>query len=271
VLPLDLEEGELRDRLDNLLRLLNAKKNDETRADLILAWCRAANAKSPILAPKSDLGNMISKVIERLSDLHRSEDISIQLHQIGAGIVDISPLPNLYQIEAGITKMRDVADPGASWQATASDLVERLNARDNNDRELLKAAAAEIERLRTGIAIISMLELLKAWLERVKKMPCRKRGQPPKEWARQIVWEAAAFAFRHSVQAPSNDSENPFQKFVPEFYECVTGVAAKTGLTGLIKEVLAEFHKEPGLIDDAKLRFADLAKLLEVNRPKSTV
>jgi hypothetical protein len=53
---------------------------------------------------------------------------------------------------------------------------------------------------------------------------------------------------------------------VREFYKCVTGVAAKTGLTGLIKEVLAEFHERPALIDHAKLRAADLVKLLEVNR-----
>jgi hypothetical protein len=147
---------------------------------------------------------MISEVIKRLSDLHGylgSEDISVQMHQIGAGIVDVSPLPNVYQIEAGIIRVRDAADPSASWHATASDVIDRLKARDSNDRELLKEAAAEIERLRNGIAIIRMPELLKAWVECVKKMPSRKRGQPPKEWARQIVWEATAFAFRHSVQA----------------------------------------------------------------------
>jgi hypothetical protein len=245
------EKG-LKERLDKLLGLASAEKNDITRADLLLAWCRAENAESRKLAPKSDLENRISEVIKLLSDLHKylgSEHISIQAHQIGAGIIDISPLPNVLPSR----KVRDAADPGGVWQVTASDLVERLKARDSNDRELLKEAAAEIERLRNGWAIIRMPELLKAWLECVKKMPYRKRGQPPREWDRQIVREAAAFAFRHSAPAPSNDRKNPFRSFVPEFYKWVTGVVdAETGFTGLIKEVLAEFHSEPDLIDAAK-------------------
>jgi hypothetical protein len=134
-------------------------------------------------------------------------------------------------------------------QITAPNLVERLKARADSaehrgDRELLKAAANEIERLHKTAVIIRMPELLKAWLECMKKMPWRRRGQPPKWRERTIVREAALFAFRHSTSDPSSD--NFFRDFVLRFYKCVTGDKPKTDLTGLIKEVLAELKERAG-------------------------
>jgi hypothetical protein len=247
------EIAALKDRLDELLYWANAKKTDQTRKDLFIALSLAGYG-----APKNKVGLLkrgfekqlersISKVVGLLAELprHISSEISIQIHQMGAGIIDASPLP---------LTPPDAGDPSAVLQITASDLVKRLKARADSaehhgDRKLLKEAANEIERLHKAAVIIRMPELLKAWLECAKKMPWRRRGQPPKWRERTIVREAALFAFRHSTSDPSGD--NFFRDFVLQFYKCVTDTDAKTDLTGLIKEVLAEVRNG-----------------LEVNRPK---
>jgi len=257
------EIAALKDRLDELLRWANAKRNDETRRDLLIALSLAGYGQSRKAVPKNkrlkrgfekQLENSISKVVGLLADLprHIGSEISIQIHQMGAGIIDASPLP---------LTPPDARDPSAVLQITAPNLVERLKARADSakhhgDRKLLKAAANEIERLRKTAVIIRMPELLEAWLECVKKMPWRRRGQPPKWRERTIVREAAIFAFRHSTSDPSNDDKNPFRDFVLQFYKFVTNTDAETDLTGVIKEVLAE------------LRLVEARNELEVNRPK---
>jgi hypothetical protein len=106
---------------------------------------------------------------------------------------------------------------------------------------LLKEAASEIERLRGGGAIIKMPELLQVWLECLKNLvPRTKRGNPGKDWERQIVWEATMVAYRYADTDPSNADDNLFRNFVPDFYKHATGKKAKGELTGLIKEALAD-------------------------------
>ena len=272
----------LKDALANLLDLAKVPaKNDLTRADLLLALSRAKNGRD-LVAPSALIGKLqkiisdIVRLLPRLQEYRGAEPIGYQMHQIGAGIIDLSPLSH---------RVHDAGDAGATLNVFSSDLIGRLRAQadlteDSRDSELLKEAAAEIERLRTGAVIVKMPEFLKTWLECLEGVPRTKRGQPPKVWARRIVWEAAAFAFRHSAQNPSGGVNHPFRDFVLEFYKCVTGKVSKTGLTGLIEEVLAEFKEPPELprdprelraIDYAKLSVSELVRDLEVNRSKNTI
>jgi hypothetical protein len=242
----------------------DAAQHNKAKADILSALLHA-RAKGLKKTPKKrmeNLENRITSIITLLPSLQQYRDgylINFQILQIGAGIVDISPLP---------FAPTNAEDPGASPQVFSSDLLQRLKARadsteDSRDSKLLKEAVAEIERLRSGAVIIRMPQLLQAWLKCLELVPRTKRGHPPKEWEKQIVWEAAMVAYRHADQDPSKAGENLFGNFVLEFYKIVTGTEAKGELTGIIEDLLAESKRpeHPGELspmDYAKLRVSQI-------------
>jgi hypothetical protein len=258
----------LKDELAALLDSAGVAGKRKAADDLLLVLLRAANWQGSV--PPDLVGELktaISNVVKLLSSCqkYREEYIRIQSHQIGAGIIDIWSYP--------------VTD---TFQVFPLNLVEQLKAstEDGLGGKLLKEAAREIECLRSGAAIIKMPELLKAWLLCLEKMtPPNKRGQPRKEWERQIVWEAVAFGFRYSVRGLSSRVDDPFRDFVLKFYKCVTGKQSKTDLTKLVREVVAEFKARPAPprnprelrpIDYAKLRLNELTSV-QVNSQKNTI
>jgi hypothetical protein len=202
----------LEELLDELLDRLDDVK--ATGNDLLAALWRARIDYYQLTKnlPPPKLVGHLEKSIETtwklLAELTTKYGIpNNALCKIGAGIVDVSPLPV----------------------------------------EIPELIPFEIQTLKTfqlgppfeGTAIVRIQNLLRCWHGTIKKVPRKKRYGQPKEYKIAIVEHAVQFCCQHSTTKPSTDPKNPIYGFAEQFYTRVTGTEPDSSLEYQIRAVLS--------------------------------
>lgn len=196
------EVAPLIDRLDELLTLAEAEKNDGTRKELYLVSCRA-QAAAHSLIPKNlpppklirDLKKRIAQINELLAELKG--------YRGGDDVCDLN-----VSFDGGIL----VDDFAVALPRFP--LVDTVDA----------------------VVIISMQKLLNSLNDKIKKLTT---GKPEDITTTDIVRYAIDFSFYNSARKPAYTPENPIRSFVPAFYEWITGHGTDgRGFTGFIRKVL---------------------------------
>jgi hypothetical protein len=194
----------LKERLDELLILAKAKRNDGTRKELYLISCRAqaaAHSLIPKNLPTPDLIRKLKSHIEQVSALLAE----LKKHRGGDDVCDLN-----------------VSFGGGILIDDFAVALPRFPAVNTVD----------------ATVIISIQKLLNSLNDKIKKLAT---GKPEDIAATDIVRYAIEFSFYNSAQKPAYSSKNPIRDFVPAFYEWITGRGADgRGFTGLIRKVLAD-------------------------------
>jgi hypothetical protein len=193
----------LEEVLDELLDRAKAKKDGATRNALLAALWRARLELTKELPSPERVGRL-EKSIERteklLAELTARYGIPDHvLCEVGAGIVDVWPLP--------------VVIP-----------------------ELIPF---EIQALKEGTAIVKIQDLLRYWNGIIKQTPRKKRYGQTKEYMTAIVKHAVQFSCQHLGIEPSTNPSNPIQEFAERFYARVTGTEPKRSLDYQIRKALS--------------------------------
>jgi len=204
----DVRESELKrldEVLDGLLDDAKARKGNATRNALLAALSCAQNdyrqltKKLPPAKLVASLEKSIAKTRELLAVLTKygiPTEIERHVCKIGAGVVDVLPLP--FETPKTFT-LEEVQD------------------------ELLKQMVFQCGPPFEGTAGVRMQNLLSAWHDSVKRAPRKKREGQKKEDKTAIVERAVQFFRQHSTTKPSTDPDNPIHLFVARFCERVTG------------------------------------------------
>jgi hypothetical protein len=202
----------LEEVLDELLERLDdakAKRGGATRNALLAALWRARIdynrlTKKP---PPADLVRRLEKSIAATSYLLAEltkygipNEINGHVCKIGAGVVDVLPLP---------------------FEAPKTFKVFQLSPPFE------------------GTAMVRMQNLLSDWHDSVKMAPRKKREGQRKEYKTAIVEHAVQFSCHHSAIEPSTDPKNPLHGFVEQFYTFVTGTEPDRSLEYQIRAVLS--------------------------------
>jgi hypothetical protein len=196
------EIAAIKDRLDELLTLAKAKKNDATRRELYLVSCRAqaaAHSLIPKVLPPPELIKRLKNRIE-LTSVSLAE---LKKYRGGDNVGDLN-----------------VSFGGGKLVDDFAVALPRFPAVDKVD----------------AIVIINMQKLLNSLYDAIKKLPT---GKPENVKTTDIVRYAIEFSFYNSARKPAYTPKNPIRDFVPAFYEWITGHEADgRGFTGFIRKAL---------------------------------
>jgi hypothetical protein len=207
----------LEEVLDELVEWMDdakAKRGEATRNALLVTLWRARidydQLTKKLPSPKlvGRLEKSIKTTGKRFAELTTKYGIPNNLLcRIGAGIVDVSPLPveipGLIPFEAQTLKTFQFAPPFE------------------------------------GTAIVNIQNLLRCWHGTIKKVPRKKRYGQTKEYKTAIVEHAVQFSRQHYTIEPSTDPKNPIYGFAERFYTRVTGTEPDGSLEYQIKTVLS--------------------------------
>ena len=199
----------LEEALDELLDFAKSERSNTTRNALLAALWRARidynwlTKKPPPADLIRRLGESIATTSNLLAELTKYRipgEIDGHVCKIGAGVVDVLPLP---------------------FEAPKTFKVFQLSPPFE------------------GTAMVRMQNLLSDWHDSVKMAPRKKREGQRKEYKTAIVKHAVQFSCQHSTIKPSTDPKNPLYGFAEQFYTRVTGTEPDRSLEYQIKEVLS--------------------------------
>src|SRR6516165_9246303 len=208
----DVRENELMkldEALDELLYFAQAKRSSATRNALLAAlWCARIDydrltKKLPPVELVRSLEKSIAKtrkLLAKLTEYGIPTEIERHVCKIGAGVVNVLPLP----FEAPKTFKVFQSTPPFE-----------------------------------GTAVVVIQNLLRNWQDTIKMTPRKKREGQRKEYKTSIVEHAMQFFCQQSALKPNADLENPIYGFVDQFYRLVTGTEPDSSFQHQVKAVLS--------------------------------
>jgi hypothetical protein len=198
--------------LDDLLDRARAKRGGATRNALLAAPLRARidyNRSTKKLPPPKLVRDLKKSVdvteglLAKLTDYSIPSELECHTCEIGAGVVDVLPLP---------------------FKIPKTFKVFQLSPRFE------------------GTAIVRIQNLLRSWHDRIKEAPTKKREGQRREYKTAIVEHAVQFSYQYSDIKPSTNPQNPLHGFVDRFYERVVGTEPDRGLEYHVRGALADWR-----------------------------
>jgi hypothetical protein len=173
-------------QIDDLLDVAGVTKNARTRCDLLIAFSYARSAYASVQQaqkrPSPELLDQLQTSILKTRRLVERLEKDAYTSDIGWEV---------HRLETGVVKAISFAVLGKHRESqTVPD---------------------------TTFVAINMQNLLRAWHDKVTKVPRRKRGQPVRQAEEAIVFYAAEFFRRHSARKPSNDVKIHFALLPGDF------------------------------------------------------